>query len=61
MKIAVNDVITLKKQHPCGTKDFIVLRIGSDMKVRCTGCSRELMIERVKLEKMIKRINGEQC
>jgi len=61
MKIAVNDVITMKKQHPCGGKEFLVLRIGSDMKIRCTTCSRELMMERVKLEKMIKRINGEQC
>ncbi|MBO4983042.1 MAG: DUF951 domain-containing protein [Clostridia bacterium] len=54
--INVGDVLELKKPHPCGCKLFSVLRIGSDIKIVCTGCNHPLMLERVKLEKMIKKI-----
>lgn len=54
--INVGDILEMKKPHPCGAKSFKVLRIGSDIKVSCVGCARTLIIERVKLEKMIKKI-----
>ena len=53
--INVGDVLELKKPHPCGCKLFSVLRIGSDIKIICTGCNHALTLERVKLEKMIKK------
>lgn len=46
----------MKKSHPCGNKEFEVLRIGADFKIRCTGCGREVMIPRSKAEKNIKSI-----
>lgn len=59
--INVGDVLEMKKTHPCGNKTFKVARIGSDLKLVCTGCGRTLILERVKVEKMIKKIisNGD--
>ena len=56
-KIAVGDVLTLKKKHPCGAADFEVLRVGSDIRVICRGCGRDLTLPREKLEKAIRRIH----
>ena len=54
--INVGDILEMKKNHPCGAKTFRVARIGSDIKLICTGCGRALTIERIKVEKMIKKI-----
>ena len=54
--INVGDILELKKPHPCGEKIFTVARIGSDIKLICIGCQRVLMLDRVKVEKMIKKI-----
>ena len=56
--IAVGDTLTLKKKHPCGSDSFTVTRVGSDIGMRCSGCARDVMTPRVKLEKAIKRVNG---
>lgn len=58
MNVQVNDVIEVKKQHPCGGKTFLVLRIGMDFKIRCEKCGREIMLPRQKIEKSIRAING---
>ena len=58
MNVQVNDVIEVKKQHPCGGKTFLVLRIGMDFKIRCEKCGREIMLPRQKIEKSIRTING---
>ena len=65
MKIQINDKLIMKKQHPCGAKELLVLRAGMDFRLRCTGCGREFMMPRIKLEKYIKQIipqdqDGEQ-
>lgn len=57
--IHVGDVLELKKAHPCGSKRFSVLRVGSDIRIVCSGCGRDLTVPRVKLEKSIKKIYGE--
>lgn len=62
MDIRVNDILEMKKPHPCGEKSFLVLRTGMDFRIRCTGCQREVMVPRVKIEKNIKKVirEGEQ-
>ena len=50
----------LKKQHPCGSKVWTILRVGMDIKLRCEGCGHELMLPRSKAEKAIKKILGEE-
>lgn len=56
IKIRENDRIELKKTHPCGSNIFDVVRVGSDVRIICTGCGRDLVMPRIKLEKAIKKI-----
>ncbi len=56
MKLHVGDVVELKKPHPCGSKNFIITRVGMDFRIRCQGCDHEAWIPRVKLEKSIRKI-----
>ncbi|NLL92110.1 MAG: DUF951 domain-containing protein [Ruminococcaceae bacterium] len=56
MDVRIGDIITVKKQHPCGNKDFLVLRVGMDFKIKCQKCGREIMIPRNKIEKRIRKI-----
>lgn len=59
MDIRVGDVITMKKKHPCGCDRFTVLRIGADFRIKCLDCGREVMLERVKVEKNIRKLSRE--
>ena len=60
MELKLNQQVELKKQHPCGSKVWTILRVGMDIKLRCEGCGHELMLPRSKAEKAIrKRISGE--
>ncbi|MCD7928245.1 MAG: DUF951 domain-containing protein [Oscillospiraceae bacterium] len=56
MDVRVGDVVQLKKAHPCGSKQWLVLRVGMDFRLRCQGCGHEVMRPRVKIEKAIKDI-----
>lgn len=56
MDVKVGDIITVKKQHPCGSKEFLVLRIGMDFKLKCVGCNHEIMIVRKNIERNIRKI-----
>lgn len=56
MDIRLNDRLTMKKPHPCGSFSWVVLRIGMDFKLRCAGCGHDVMLPRAKVEKNIKKI-----
>lgn len=56
MDVRIGDVLELKKEHPCGSKRWQVLRVGMDFKLRCQGCGHELMLPRSKAEKNIRKI-----
>ncbi len=56
MDLKLNQLVELKKAHPCGSKIWTVLRVGMDIKLRCMGCGHELMLPRSKAEKAIKKI-----
>ncbi len=56
MDIRVGDVVEMKKQHPCGSREWTVLRVGMDFKLRCTGCGHEVMTPRSRAEKAIRRV-----
>ena len=62
MDINIGDKLIMKKKHPCGNDIFTVTRIGMDFRLRCDGCSHEVMLPRSKAEKGLKKIikaNGE--
>ena len=56
MDVQVGNILLMKKPHPCGENRFLVLRVGMDFKIRCTGCGHEVMLPRAKVEKNIKKI-----
>ena len=60
MDLKLHDILELKKSHPCGSRQWEVLRVGMDIKLRCLGCGHELMAPRRKVEKSIKRILSEE-
>ncbi len=55
--LQVGDVLQMRKPHPCGSFEFDVLRIGSDIRIRCRGCGRDVTVPREKLEKNIKKVS----
>ncbi|MDD6643695.1 MAG: DUF951 domain-containing protein [Firmicutes bacterium] len=56
MDIRLNDILTMKKQHPCGSNTWKVLRTGADFRLKCLGCGHEVMLPRCKAEKNIKAV-----
>ena len=59
IKFEVGDILVMKKKHPCGGNCFKVLRCGSDIRVECTLCKRDMTLPREKLEKNIKAVRYE--
>ena len=56
MVINVGSIVKLKKQHPCGSFEWKVLREGADFRLQCEGCGRQVMMARKVLEKSVKEI-----
>ena len=56
IRFDVGDVLLMKKKHPCSSDTFKVMRGGTDVRVVCTGCGRDMTIQREALEKMIKKV-----
>ena len=56
MDLRLNDIVEMKKPHPCGSKQWRVLRTGMDFKLKCLGCGHEVMLPRSKAEKSIRQI-----
>ena len=56
IRMRVGDTLELKKPHPCGEKKFRVMRVGSEVRIVCIGCGRDMVLDRVKLEKAIRKL-----
>ena len=56
MDIKAGDILILKKAHPCGSKEWEVLRIGADFRLKCKGCGHQIMSPRSQVEKRIRKI-----
>lgn len=54
MVFEVGQTIKLKKQHPCGTNAWEIIRVGADFRLKCTGCSHQVMLPRKTVEKSFK-------
>ena len=42
----VGDIVKLKKQHPCGSNEWEILRVGADFRLKCLGCGHQVMVTR---------------
>lgn len=56
MDIQVGNIVKLKKQHPCGSREWEVLRIGADFRLKCMGCGHQIMVHRKLVEKNVREI-----
>lgn len=56
MDIQVGEIVKLKKQHPCGSYEWEVLRIGIDFRLKCTGCGHQIMMPRKQVERIVKQV-----
>ncbi len=56
IKLLPSMVVELKKPHPCASRQFRILRVGSLCRIVCLSCGRDMEMDRIKLEKAIKRI-----
>lgn len=56
MDIFPGDILEMKKEHPCGSRRWKVLRVGMDFRLHCEGCGREVLLPRRKAEKALKKI-----
>jgi len=52
----LNSIVMMKKQHPCGTNEFEIIRVGADIKIKCCNCGRCIMLPRIEFNKKIKKV-----
>ena len=54
MNYEIGDIVKLKKPHPCGSHEWEILRVGMDFRLKCMGCSHQVMVPRKLVEKNTK-------
>ena len=52
----LNSIVMMKKEHPCGTNEFEITRMGADIKIKCCNCGRSIMLPRIEFNKKIKKV-----
>ncbi len=52
----LGSIVSMKKQHPCGTNEFEITRLGADVKIKCCNCGRTIMLPRIEFNKKIKKV-----
>lgn len=52
----LHDIVEMKKQHPCGTNAWKIIRMGADIRIKCEGCAHSVMIPRNEFTKKMKRV-----
>ncbi|MEI3604435.1 DUF951 domain-containing protein [Pseudogracilibacillus sp. SE30717A] len=55
-QFSLNDIVEMKKQHPCGENKWKIIRMGMDIRIKCLGCDRSVMIPRNEFQKKLKKI-----
>ena len=56
----LNDKVIMKKPHACGTNEWIITRLGVDIKIKCVKCNREIMMDRLEFKKKLKGVIDEK-
>ena len=58
MEYEVGDIVKLKKQHPCGSQEWEILRVGADFLLKCMGCGHQVMMPRRQVEKSTRELKN---
>ena len=56
VEYGMNDIVIMKKVHPCGSNEFEIIRLGVDVKIKCVKCGHVIMLPRIELNKKIKKV-----
>ncbi len=56
MNLLVGDILKMKKPHPCGSKEWELLRVGMDFRMKCCGCGHMVMLARAQAEKNVRGV-----
>ena len=59
MNYKLGSKVMMKKEHPCKTNLFEVVRVGADIKIKCVNCGRVVMMPRIEFNKKIKKVISE--
>jgi len=54
--LRLEDVVRLRKPHPCGSYEWLITRIGADIGLECMGCQRRVMLTRREFRRRLKMI-----
>lgn len=60
LKYDIGTRVIMKKQHPCGSNEWEVTRVGADIKIKCLNCGRTILIPRVEFNKKLKKIISQE-
>jgi hypothetical protein len=52
----LGDIVQMKKQHPCGTNEMEIIRMGMDIRIKCVNCKHSILLPRAKFEKSLKKV-----
>ena len=56
LNYSLGSIVMMKKQHPCGTNTWEIIRVGADIKIKCLECGRTIMLPRVEFNKKLKKV-----
>ena len=56
LQLQLNQKVRLRKPHPCGSTDWVIVRLGADIGLKCQGCGRRVLLTRRELEKRMKKL-----
>ncbi len=52
----LNSIVMMKKAHPCGGNEWVITRVGADIKIKCVKCGRSIMLPRIEFNKKMKKV-----
>ena len=56
----LGSIVIMKKPHPCGTNKWEIIRIGTDIKIKCLECGRTIMLPRIEFNKKLKKVVNDE-
>ena len=56
MDYKLGSIVIMKKQHPCGSNEWTIIRVGADIKIKCNNCGRSIMLSRIDFNKKLKKV-----
>ena len=57
----LGSIVIMKKEHPCGTNKWEIIRVGADIKIKCQECNRTIMLPRVEFNKKVKKVISDEA